>query len=234
VCKGEFVDKVKHGHWVEALSNGDQEEGTYDSGKKHGRWLKTRKNGSTWDAVFDHGNITKSWMVFAFGGCGGRMEGGEARSEGAIRAGHAMAMTGNDSLDAALGSCGKVKPRKTDNKNIPSTPTHLPVQPRLQSPSSFDEGCCRRAVMPEPETSSSGHFDGFVRSVSRERSTLRLKPAGNKTPGSELGARHKPGPAPQSLFAKPTTPLQTPGKDHSDSIQVSACAPAKFIVAVLS
>ena len=76
VCKGKFVDKVKHGHWVEALSNGDREEGTYDSGKKHGRWLKTRKNGSTWDAVFDHGNITKSWMVFACGGCGGSMEGG--------------------------------------------------------------------------------------------------------------------------------------------------------------
>ena len=80
VCKGGFVDKVKHGHWVEALSNGDQEEGTYVSGKKHGRWLKTRKNGSTWDAVFDHGNITKSWMVFACGGCEGS-RGGQCMNE---------------------------------------------------------------------------------------------------------------------------------------------------------
>ena len=225
VCKGEFVDKVKHGHWVEALSNGDREEGTYDSGKKHGRWLKTRKNGSTWDAVFDHGNITKSWMVFACGGCGGSMEGGEAMSEGAIRAGHAMAVTGNASLDAALGSGGNVKPRIMDKKNIPSTPTHLPVQPRLPSPSSsFDEGCRRHAAMPEPETSSSGQSGVFVRSISGGRGTLGLKPAGNKTPGSE----------PQSLFAKPTTPLQTPGKDHSDSKQVSAYAPAKLIEVIVA
>ena len=164
------------------------------------------------------------------------MEGGEAMSdsEGAIRAGHAMAVTGNASLDAALESGGNMKPRKTDNKNIPSTPTHLPVQPRLQSPSSFDEGCRRRAAMPEPETSSSGQSGGFVRSISGGRGTLELKPAANKTPGSELGARHTPVPRPQSLFAKPTTRLQTPGKVHSDSKQVSAYAPAKFIVAVLS
>ena len=199
VCKGEFVDKAKHGHWVEALSNGDREEGTYDSGKKHGRWLKTRKNGSTWDAVFDHGAITKSWMVFACGGCGGSMEGGEAMSEGAILAGPAMAVTGNASLEAYLGSGGNVKPR-----------------------------------MPESETSSSGQSGGFVRSISGESGTLGLKPAGNKTPGYERGARHKPAPTTQSLFAKPTTPVQTPGKDHSDSEQVSAYAPAKFIVAVLS
>jgi hypothetical protein len=78
--------------------------------------------------------------------------------------------------------------------------------------------------MPEPETSSSGQSGVFVRSISGGRGTLGLKPAGNKTPGSE----------PQSLFAKPTTPLQTPGKDHSDSKQVSAYAPAKLIEVIVA
>ena len=75
------------------------------------------------------------------------MEGGEAMSEGAILAGPAMAVTGNASLEAYLGSGGNVKPR-----------------------------------MPESETSSSGQSGGFVRSISGERGTLGLKPAGNKTP----------------------------------------------------